>query len=371
MPYGYGTQGDALVNKLADGVDLHTVWNTIGDLLEVWNDERTSVAKLLSYPTVKPAEALPQKLNAISFETASEFGVPVAVAPPKDVLKLGATLIDFDARTGFTWRYLRQADSRQVNSVINDIAAADDKNLNGTVIKRILNPAPESNEMEHVCYGLWSGDGMVPLPHLGNSFDGNHSHYISSQSTQIDSGDIEDAIDHIVHHGYGTKTNSDILILANPQDGQFIQSWRKGEESRPSGPTAKYDFVHSSVAPPYFSAERIIGEEAPAEIYGVKVWGSYGRGYLLESNYVPAGYVIVAASGGPDSVDNVCALRQPEDFDYQGLLRIPGNDRAYPLVDSFFLRSVGAGVRHRSAAVAIQVTPSPVYTAPADSLIFV
>lgn len=70
------------------------------------------------------------------------------------------------------------------------------------------------------------------------------------------------------------------------------------------------------------------------------------------------------------SFDNPVAIRSHTDPDYQGLLRIPGLGK-YPLNDSFFLRTVGVGVRHRSAAVAIQVTTNAPYTAPADSQIFV
>lgn len=171
MGYGIASKGDVLVNKLKDGTDLNTVWKTIGEVLAVWNDARASVARLLSYPTVNAADPVPQKLNAVSFERASEFGVPMSVAPEKDVLKLGYTLEPWDLRYGFSWMYLRDANIGQVNSVINDILAADSKRVNGSVIKRILNPAPETNDFEHTCYGLWNGDGIVPLPHMGMTFD--------------------------------------------------------------------------------------------------------------------------------------------------------------------------------------------------------
>jgi hypothetical protein len=55
---------------------------------------------------------------------------------------------------------------------------------------------------------------------------------------------------------------------------------------------------------------------------------------------------------------------------HQGLRRVAGNGK-YPLQDSFFQRSFGVGLRHRSPAVALRVTALSVYTLPADSLIFV
>ena len=45
---------------------------------------------------------------------------------------------------------------------------------------------------------------MVPPPYLGNTFDGTHTHYLTSGSTVIDSQDIEDMIRHVKEHGYGT-----------------------------------------------------------------------------------------------------------------------------------------------------------------------
>ena len=370
MGYGIANKGDVLVDKLADGTDLHDIWKTIARALEIWNDERESVARLLSFPTVEAASAVPQRLNAFSFEPASEFGVPVGVSPIKDYEKLGNTLADWDLRTPFTWQYLRSADRRQVISVVDDILSADSKKVNGSVIKRILNPAPELNDFGQTAYPVWSGDGMIPLPHMGVTFDGTHSHYIASGATVIDSADIEDAINHIVHHGYGVSATSQILILANPLEGAAIQGWKAGVESRPSGPKAKYDFVKSPIAPAFLTQDHIVGRQAPGDYQGLPCQGSYGRAFLLETNYVPAGFVIVAASGGPDSPMNPVALRSHTDVSYQGLLQIPGNGK-YPLQDSFFVRTFGVGTRHRSAAVAIQVTASPTYTAPADSQIFV
>ena len=367
---GYATEGDALVNKLADGTDLRDVWQNIGRALELWNDSRASVARLLSCPTVSTANVVPQRVAPAKFEPASEFGIPQGTPNPS-YEKLGNTLNDYDSRTPFTWRFLRSADRQQVNSVVNNIMAGDSTLVNGTVIKRILNPAPETNEFNQTCYGLYNGDGMQPLSYNGVNFDGAHSHYMASGATQIDSGDIEDAIGHIIHHGYGMSADSQILIFANPTDGQYIQTWRVGQESRPSsGVKAKYDFVKSPIAPAFMTAEHIQGRQAPGDFHDLPVQGSYGRAFLIETNYVPAGWVIVAASGGPDADINPVALRSHTDPAYQGLLRIPGNGR-YPLVESFFHRDVGAGIRHRSAAVAIQITASPTYSAPSDSAIFV
>ena len=59
--------------------------------------------QLLSYPTTLVADAVPQSISSDSFEEATEFGVPRAIRPPSDVLKLGYQFKDFDISLRATW----------------------------------------------------------------------------------------------------------------------------------------------------------------------------------------------------------------------------------------------------------------------------
>ena len=52
--------------------------------------------------------------------------------------------------------------------------------------------------------------------------------------------------------------------------------------------------------------------------------GSYGDAWLIESHYVPSGYVIMAATGGLDSDMNPTGFRKHVKVAYQGLRHIPG-----------------------------------------------
>ena len=63
MAKGISTTGDVLVNVTADGVDLNEIWAEIADALALYNAERSAVARLLSYPTVVPADAVPQSIS--------------------------------------------------------------------------------------------------------------------------------------------------------------------------------------------------------------------------------------------------------------------------------------------------------------------
>jgi hypothetical protein len=50
---------------------------------------------------------------------------------------------------------------------------------------------------------------------------------------------------------------------------------------------------------------------------------------------------------------------------YRGLQHIPGTRSDYPLIDSFYRRGFGTGIRQRGAGWLVQVTSSATYTVPA------
>lgn len=58
---GISVSGDVLVNETADGVDLNVLWKEIADALALYNSQRSTVVRLLSYPTVAVADVIPQR----------------------------------------------------------------------------------------------------------------------------------------------------------------------------------------------------------------------------------------------------------------------------------------------------------------------
>lgn len=368
--YGYVSSGDAL-GQLADGVPFSDVWGDYQAAMSVWNEHRSRIVSLLSFSTVLQGEAVPQNMSVPSFERATEFGIAKAAGTPVDALILGYQFHDHHLRNGFSWRFLRNASRGQVDTIIDSVLAADNQLTTGTILRRLFDPAQKQNESGHAVYGLWTGaDGLAPPPHLGRSFSPSESHYVASGANLIDSSDIEDAFKLITRKGYGTKeTGSQLIILANPDQAERIAGWRAGFESRPSSNIlASYDFVPSVSAPPYLTQDTIVGDPAPAEYNGLPVTGSYGPAFLVESNFCPSGYVAVFATNGPNHSRNAIGFREHPNPSFQGLLLYPGTG-PYPLVDSHNERGFGVGVRHRSAAVAIQITTNPSYTKPADTAI--
>lgn len=364
MGKGYATSGSVLVNQTNDGVPLGVIWDEINSILDLYNGERSTLASLLSYPTTNVADAVSQAVNNEKFEPATEFGVPQGIAEPT-YLKLGYGFRDYDLALRMTWLYARDASAEQIRNRVSRALAADNKLVNGTILNRLFSNTSYTNDFGQTVYGLWNADGMVPAPHAGNVFDGAHQHFFSTQSTSVDADDIEMAIHHIKEHGYGTTQAAQFLLLMNPSDVEtsLITSWRAGV-AYTTGKTPKWDFIPSSNAPAYLSNESVRGAAPPADFAGLPVTGSYGHALLIESYFIPAGWCAVVASGGANSEDNPIGFRHHQNPAYQGLRAIPGHWQDYPLIESFLARGFGVGVRHRSAAVALQISGAPTYTPP-------
>src|SRR5213596_1985789 len=121
MAKGISVHGDVLVSQLADGVDLNDIWAEIQDVLDLWNKKRKSVTNILNYKTVNVADAIAQSIDSDSFEEATEFGVPRAIRPPSDVLKLGYSFKDYDIALRATWKFLREATAEQLTAQVTRV----------------------------------------------------------------------------------------------------------------------------------------------------------------------------------------------------------------------------------------------------------
>ena len=161
----------SLVTQTADGLDLNTLFEELTEAFSLWNTERTGVSDLLSFKVTVPGEAVPQSIGADSFERATEFGIPTAQGPPVEAALLGYDFDDWDKRTSFTWKFLRESTRAQVDSVITAMMHADNRLTTGRILRRVLSPTPTHNEHGWACRGLYCADGAVPPPFLGNEFD--------------------------------------------------------------------------------------------------------------------------------------------------------------------------------------------------------
>lgn len=361
---GINTAGDALAVRTADGVPLQKIWDDIQDANSLYNDQRSAVVSHLAFSTTDVAEAVPQSTAGFRFELASEFGQPKSNRLPDSIL-VGYDFHDWDLAVKFTWQALRAMTARQVEATVNSAMEADNRLIAGKILERLMTPAPRTTPEGNTSYGAFSNDGTQPLDYLGKSFADTHTHYLVSGASVVDSGDLEDGIRMVTEHGYGRTAGSQLLLFCNQLDLDKISSFRAGEESRSGGPIAAYSWIPSPDAPAYLTQDSVVGKVAPADFNGLKIQGQYGPVWCTSTELVPAGYLLIVASGGPNSTLNPVGFRQHVDSAYRGLLHIPGPRPAYPLQDSFFVRSFGTGVRHRGAAAVVQIKASGSYDVPA------
>lgn len=359
----YGYNDAARVVASVDGVDLSSLWVEVNQALDEWNAHRAALTALLSYPTVNVADAVPQVSDGAlaSFQEASEYGEPTGIRPG-GFLTLGYDFRDFDLAARYTWMFLRDSSAEQIRAVTSYALAADNKLTSGLILKRLFDPAPVTTASGHTAYGLWNADGMVPPDSQGQVFDNTHTHYVASGSSKIDSGDIEDSIKHVRQHSYAVTPGSKLICPVHPDEAEEISAFRAGEENN-NGRKAKWTFVPSVASPPFVTPDNIVGQQVSGESAGLEILGSYGPALVTESYACPSGYVLTFATYGPDNPSNVIGVRQHVNPLYQGLRILPGNDRLYPLTDSFFCRSLGCGCRHRGGAVVTQLTTGS-YTVP-------
>ncbi|MCZ4585353.1 hypothetical protein O4328_16855 [Rhodococcus opacus] len=361
---GTNTQGDVLVSQTSDGTDLNTVWAEFLETLEIYNQHRTALASLVSYQTTRQIDAVPQSVAGAQFELASEFGVPQGNRLPNDVLKLGYGFEDYDIASRFTWKYLRDADTRQVEAVHASVLEGANRKTTTAVLSRLFDPAQGTTPEGNPEYGLYNGDGFHIPSYLGAEFDPNtDTHYLTSSSAVLDPSDVETLLEKVSGKGFNADSGRKLLILAHPNEAKVIATFRAGEPGADSV-EAHFDFIPSVAAPARLVTEQIIGEQAPAQWNGLPVLGSYGDALVIESRFIPAGYVAVVASAGPNAEGNPVGFRVHANPDYQGLRIIPGSDQRYPLISSYYALGFGVGVRHRGGAAVIQVTTSTSYTAP-------
>jgi hypothetical protein len=109
----------------------------------------------------------------------------------------------------------------------------------------------------------------------------------------------------------------------------------------------------------------LLGTQVASTFRGLNVVGSYGTLLIIEEDYIPAGYMVALASGGQANLNNPIGLREHQNAGLRGLRLVKGRSDDYPLIDSYYARGFGTGVRQRGAGMVMQVTTAASYTAPA------
>jgi hypothetical protein len=317
------------------------------------------------------------------FELASEFGIAQSIRPAPAVTSRAYPFEWYDLRQGYTWRFLTKATQRQLDAVMQLALEAENALLFEQVTKSLFNNANRTATVDGIAtpftvVALYNADGTVPPPYKGQNFNGSHTHFLSSGANTgqvaFDPQDFLDLAGTIEHHGFTRSQGYNIIILLNPADAaasvvKYVrnQTFVSGGSSTV---TSLYDFIPSGgsnfslLLPPGY---QLVGGLTQNSFGGLEVVGSWGPYLFVQDYQIPVGYAVAAATAGSSSDLNIIGVREDEDPSLQGLILKPGNNNNYPLIDSHFIRGLGAGVRQRGAAAIMKLDATGgAYTVPAS-----
>lgn len=359
---GFNAAGD-LVTQTSDGFDLNELWNEYQTSMDAQNAIRQTIVDFLTFPVTNPMERVAQ-VSSGDFERASEYGEPRGIRPKAPYFTLGYDFDWYDLAARFTWKFLSDAPRSQVDAINAMAIEADNRLVFGKVMDALFqdeNRTADINGVQDVnVYALYNGDGTVPPKYKSYTHDGTHTHYLASGGATVVSGDLDDMVEHLKHHGYGMENGTRHVLLANSQEVKVIRKFRVADGD-------SWDFIPATGQPGLILpvGEQIIGSRVAATLEGLNVVGSYGSIIVVEEDMVPAGYLALVGSGGRGNLNNPVGLREHPNASLRGLRLVKGPNSDYPLIDSFYNRGVGTGIRQRGGSVVMQITANASYTAPA------
>lgn len=358
---GYNASADILT-QTADGRDLNDIWDEFQAAISIQNEERQRLVDLFTFPVTNTIEDVLQ-FGGGDFEEASEYGVPQGIRPTGSALSLGYTFKWWDLAARFTWQFLADAPAAQVEAVNQSALEADNRLVFLEVMRTLFrsdNRVATIKGQNYNVYTFWNGDGTVPPKYKNNEFDGTHTHFRVSGAAAVTSADLDEISEDFDSHGYAPENGSTKFVMVNKVEGNVIRTFRVSTG-------ALYDFIPASGQPGLILPnESVFGaQQAAATFRGLKVIGTYGDLLIVEESYVPAGYIVGITSGGDASINNPIGFREHANGALRGLRLVKGREPDYPLIDSYYARGFGTGVRQRGAALIMQIKATGTYEAPA------
>ena len=371
---GYHAHGDVLT-ETADGVSLNDLWRDYQDMLAEFNAQRDPLLNFLTWRTTKASEDDIAGGTLVDFEEATQYGEPVGVRPtPGAATSLGYTFKWYDIGARFTWMFLADADAQQIDQVANAVAEADNRNVFTTVLKTLFNNSRRSNKEGQTVYPFYSGVSGDKPPDYGTvTFADSHNHYVTSGGATVTAANLEALQTLVREHGYTVQNGYSLVLMINEAQENTIRTFRQAANA-PSGYAAgsigNYDFIAAQG-----TVESLLPVDLqlapgttrpPATLRGMTVVGAYGEMTIVKNQYIPAGYMVLFVTGGGESIQNPIAIREHPNAGLRGLRLVKGRTPDYPLIDSFWNRGFGTGIRRRGAGAVMQITASGTYTVPSQ-----
>lgn len=358
---GFNERADVVY--AADGTDLNEFWNEVQDTIRIRNADRSSILDRFTFRTQEVVTEVTVP-SEVDFERASEYGQPVGIKGTAVRLFRGYDFDFYDLAIRYTWMSIAEMSQEQLRNNNNLALEADTKLQFMKVMQALFNPTngngfTDKNEPVTV-YRFYNGDGEVPPKWKTNTFTGNHNHYLVSGNTAITPANVDTLQVSLEEHGYTLQSGYQMVLWVNKIEADIIRTFRVADG-------AGFDFVPTDpgVRGKVWVPDngRYVGGPSgtvPGEI------GTYGSFHVVEEDYIPSGYAVAIATGGADNLTNPIGYREHSNPAYRGLKIIPGQRSDYPLLDSFYRRGLGTGIRQRGAGAIMQIKATGNYQVPAQ-----
>lgn len=355
---GFNERADVLT-VAADGTSLADMWRDITETLRLQNDWRDNLLSRIMFRVTRPVDTVGVPAYA-QFEKASEYGQPVGYRGAAKRHR-GYTFEWWDLAFRYTWLFLAESTREDLDNHHNMALEADNRLIFTEIMRTLFNPTnlagvADGNIPVNV-YKLWNNDGEVPPPWKSYTHLGTHSHYLTL-TTAVTSASLDTMANHLSHHGHGVSEGATHVLLVNEQEANVITTFKVATG-------AKFDFIPSANYGGGVFLPANGGIIARPDGTVREEIGTYGSWHIVREDMVPANYLIGLASGGPFNINNPVGLREHVNAQMRGLKVIPGQRSDYPLIDSFYQRGFGTGVRQRGAGVIMNVNQAGAYTPPA------
>lgn len=369
MARGIASSSDILT-RTRDGQDLNKIWTDYQEALAAFNASRQPLTDLLSFSVDTIIEDVVQP-GTERMERATEYGIPVSIRPQPVVTQRAYPFDWYDTRASYTFQFLAGgptssagASAAQLDTILNQVMEADNLLQFELVMKALFNNANRTATVDQVAgatpytvTALYNADGSFIPNYKGQTFAGSHQHYLATGSTQawiFDPQDVLDLAGTVEHHGYTRAAGYNIVILMNPTDcAATVQRYVRGVAFSTSTVVSTFDFIPSTgqnlvmQLPPGFT---LVGGIPQNTFGGLDVAGTWGQYLIVMDAQIPAGYMVAVATAGRSVNTNIIGVREHANAGLRGLVLRPGNNMNYPIIDSFFIRGLGTGVRLRGGA---------------------
>jgi len=353
---GFLTLGDAIQTgpggtTTIDGQPLDEIWTDLNVRLALFNQQANRMVSLLTFPVDRAQDRVAVPWTP-EFEKATEFGRPGKVRFM--TIYRGFPLAHYDLGYGFTQEYIDASRASELRAVQVQAESAWWALQMRTAMNAIFDSSPDASDEGITVLPLYNADGEDPPNYRRFTHTGTHTHYLTTNNAALADTHLETIETHLIHHGYGDDSlggaGGTIILHANRAQLPVIRGFTR--------------FVPATTATvPMIVDGQVVGMQRPGAD-GLSPEGYHDKLVIVENNEIPAGYVLATVSGGIFSAQNVVGMRRHDNPSARGLRLIEGNNRRYPLIESVYDGYVGAGVRHRGAAVVMQIVNSPTYVVP-------